>query len=69
MEAQRSLLVKGFSFSLQPKKFSYSDYLDNFELFYRSIDDLKVLFGYNLDYIKIKIEDLSLTVVLFEKNV
>ena len=69
MEAQKSLLVKGFSFSWQPKKFSYSDYLDNFELVYRSIDDLKILFGYNLDYIKIKIEDLALTVVLFEKNV
>ena len=32
-EAEASLLVKGLSFSLPPKKFSYSDCLVNFELF------------------------------------
>ena len=42
-EAEKSLLVKGLSFSLRPKQFSYSDYLNNFELFYRSIDNSKIL--------------------------
>ena len=46
-EASESL-----SFPLPPKKLSYSDYLVNFELFYRSIDNLEILSGDNLDYIK-----------------
>ena len=57
----KSLLVKGLSFSLPPKKLSYSDYLVNFELFYRSIGNLKILSEDNLDYIKTKIKDLALT--------
>ena len=60
-ETEKSLLVKGLSFSLPPKKLSYSDYLVNFELFYRSIDNLKILSEDNLDYIKTKIKDLALT--------
>ena len=60
-EAEKSLLVKGLSFSLPPKKLSYSDYLVNFELFYRSIDNLNILSGNNLDYVKTKIKDLALT--------
>ena len=52
---------KGLNFSLPPKKLSYSDYLVNFELFYRNIDNLKILSGNNLDYIKTKIKDLALT--------
>ena len=42
-EAEKSLLVIGLSFSLPPKKLSYLDHLLNFELFYRSIDNLKIL--------------------------
>ena len=60
-EAEKSLLVKGLSFSLPPKQFSYSDYLINFELFYRSIDNLKILSGDNLDFIKTRIKDTALT--------
>ena len=60
-EAEKSLLVKGLSFSLPPKKLSYSDYLVNFELFYRSIDNLNIFSGDNLDYTKTKIKDLALT--------
>ena len=59
-EAEKSLLVKGLSFSLPPKKLSYSDYLVNFELFYRSIDNLNILTGDNLGYVKTKIKDLAL---------
>ena len=49
-----------FKFLIATKKLSYSDYLVNFELFYESIDNLKVLLGDNLDYIKTKIKDLAL---------
>ena len=60
-EAEKSLLVKGLSFSLPPKQLSYSNYLINFELFYRSIDNLKILSGDNLDFIKTRIKDTALT--------
>ena len=54
--AEKSLLVEGLSFSLSPKKVSYSDYLVNFELFYRNIDNLKILSRDNLDYIKLRLK-------------
>ena len=60
-KAEKSLLMKGLSFLLQPKKLSYSDYLVNFELFYISINNLKIICGNNLDYIKSKVKDLALT--------
>ena len=60
-KAEKSLLMKGLSFLLQPEKFSYSDYLVNFELFYISINNLKITCGNNLDYIKSKVKDLALT--------
>ena len=53
--------MKGLSFSLPPKQLSYSDHLINFELFYRSIDNLKILFADNLDLIKTRIKDTALT--------
>ena len=56
-----SLLVTGLNFSLPPKKLNYSYYLVSFELFYRSIDDLRILSRDNLEYIKTKIKDLALT--------
>ena len=46
---------------MPPKQLSYSDYLINFELFYRSIDNLKILSGDKLDFIKTRIKDTSLT--------
>ena len=46
---------------LPPKKFSYSDYLVDFELFYRNIDNLNILSKNNLVYLKAKIKDLALT--------
>ena len=58
---EKTLLVKGLSFALPPKQLSYSDYLINFELFYRSIDNLKILSGDNLDFIKTRIKDTALT--------
>ena len=58
---EKSLLVKGLNFALPPKQLSYSDYLINFELFFRSIDTLKILLGDNSDFIKTKIKDTALT--------
>ena len=60
-EPEKSLLLKGLSFSLPPKQLSYSDYLITFEIFYRSIDNLKILSGDNLDFIKTRIKDTALT--------
>ena len=60
-EAEKSLLGKGLSFLLPPKQLSYSDYLINFELFYRSIDNLKILSGDNLDFIKTRIKNTAFT--------
>ena len=60
-DVEMSLSVKGLSFVLPPKQLSYSDYLINFELFYRSIDNLKILSGDNLDLKKIRIKDTVLT--------
>ena len=60
-EVEKSLLVKRLSFSLSPKQLSYPDYLINFELFCRSINDLKILSGDNLDFIKTRIKDTALT--------
>ena len=59
--AEKSLLVKGLSFSLKPKQLSYSDYFINFELFYRSIDNLKILSDNNLDFMETRIKDTALT--------
>ena len=60
-DAEKTLLVKGLSFALPPKQLIYSDYLINFELFYRSIDNLKILSGHNLDFIKTRIKDTAST--------
>ena len=59
-DAEKSLLVKGLSFALPLKQLSYSDYLINFEIFYRSTDNLEGLSGDNLDFIKTGIKDAAL---------
>ena len=60
-EAEKSLLGKSLSLSLPPEKLSYSDYLINFELFYKSVDHLNILSGDNVDFIKTKIKRVALT--------
>ena len=52
-----TLIIK----ELPPKQLIYSDYLINFELFYRSINNLKILSVDNLDFIKTRIKDTALT--------
>ena len=53
--------MEGLSFAVPPKQLIYSDYLINFELFYRSTNNLKILSGNNLDLVKTRIKDTSLT--------
>ena len=60
-DAEKTLLVKGLTFALPPKQLSYSDHLINFDLFCRSIDNLKILSGDNLDFIKTRIKNTALT--------
>ena len=60
-EMEKSILVESLSFSSLPKQLSYLNYLVNFELFYRRIDNFKILSGYNLDFIKTRTIDSALT--------
>ena len=46
--------------SCKQKSNLVKDYLVNYELIYRSIDNLKIFSGDNVDYIKSKIKDLAL---------
>ena len=56
-----SVCQNGKLFKRRDKQLSYSDHLINFELFYRSIDNLKIISGDNLDFIKTRIKDTALT--------
>ena len=60
-ETEKSVVAKGLSLLLPPKHLSYSEYLINFELFCRSTDQLKILSGDNLDFMKTRIKDTALT--------
>ena len=61
IETEKSVVAKGLSLLLPPKHLSYSEYLINFELFCRSTDQLKILSGDNLDFMKTRIKDTALT--------
>ena len=53
--------MRGLKFSIPPKKLNYTDYLPNFELFYRRIYNLDSMSNENLDFVKTKIKDDALT--------
>ena len=53
--------MKRLRFSIPPKKFNYADYLANFELFYRSTYNLDSISNENLDFVKTKIKDATLS--------
>ena len=59
-DAEKSLSVRGCPFSQPPRKLSYADYLNNFELFHRSIWNLG-----NFDFVKTKIKDADLSSFCF----
>ena len=60
-EAEKSLLRKSLNSSIPPKKINHADYLVNFELFYRDICNLQVLFTEDLYFIKTKTKDIALS--------
>ena len=43
-DTEKSLLVRGLRFSLPFKKLNYADYLTNFELFYKNIQNLQMFY-------------------------
>ena len=59
-DSDKSLLCKGLDFALIPKKLEYSNYLVDFELFYRDVVNFATSY---LDHelIKCKIKDIALT--------
>ena len=54
-DAEKKLLAKGLNFCLTLSQLNYADYLMHFELFYRNISNLEVLFNKDLDFVKTKI--------------
>ena len=60
-KAEKSLLVKGFNFSIPPIKLNYAHYLVNFALFYRDLCKVQVLSTENIDFIKTKTKDIALS--------
>ena len=60
-ESEKALLSKGLNFFFPPKQLKYADYLLNFELFFRDICKLGILSNENLEFLKIKIEDVALS--------
>ena len=62
---QKSNYQLRLRFSFPPKKLNYADYLTNFELFYRSTQNLDVLSNGDLDFVKTKIKEASLSSFCF----
>ena len=60
-DAEKSLLVAGLKFSILPKELSYADYLVNFKLFCGIIYNSDSMSNENLDFVKTKIKDATLT--------
>ena len=60
-DCEKRLLVKGLNLSLPPKYLDYTDYLVNFELFYRNIRNLVILSKEDIDYVKTRIKEADLS--------
>ena len=60
-DGEKGLLAKGLNFSLPPKYLDYADYLANFELFYRNIRNLDILPNEDLDFVKTRIKEVTLS--------
>ena len=58
---EKRLLVKGLNFSLPPKYLDYTDYLVNFELFYRNVCNLGILSNEGLDFVKARTKEAALS--------
>ena len=58
---EKKLLVKGLNFCLPPKQLKYANYLVHFELLYRDIHNLEILSNKNLDFVKTKTMETTLS--------
>ena len=58
---EKRLLAKRLNFSLPPKYLDYTDYLVNFELFYKNIRNLDILSNKDLDFVKIRTKKEALS--------
>ena len=52
--------MKGFNICLPLRQHNYADYVPHFELFYRDIHDLEILFNENLDFVKTRTKEPTL---------
>ena len=60
-DCEKRLLAKGLNFSLPPKHLDYTDYLVNFELFYRNIRNLGILSNEDLHFVKTRTKEAALS--------
>ena len=60
-DTEKNPLAKDLNFRLLPKQFKYADYLVHFELFYRYIRNLEILSNEDLDFVKTKTKETSLS--------
>lgn len=51
---RKKVLEESLNFSLPPKNLGYAKYMANFELFYRSIHNLGILFNEDLEFLKLR---------------
>ena len=58
---EKRLFSKGLVFSLPPKNLDYVDYLDNFELPYGNIRNLDISSNKDLDFVKTKTKEATLS--------
>ena len=60
-DIEKKLLVKGLNFCLPPKQLKCADYLVHFELLYRDIRNLEILSNEDLDFLKTKTKETTLS--------
>ena len=53
--------MKCLNFSLPPKYFDYTNYLVNFELFYKNILNLGILSNEDIDFVKTRPKEAGLS--------
>ena len=60
-DIEKKLLAKGLNFCLPPKQLKCADYLVHFELLYRDIRNLEILSNEDLDFVKTKTKETTLS--------
>ena len=60
-DCEKRLLAKALNFNLPFKHLDYTDYLVNFELFYRNIRNLGILSNEDLDFVKTRTKEAALS--------